>query len=522
MPRRRRKGRIYWRERGSDRRAYADFRDYADVGGKREPLVPRGARIATSDSAVAEALVADRLKELQERRRNKNILGVERQSTLKEFAAHHLLQKARSGNVTDAWLHTAEMHLRAVVEFFGGPVDLRVIDPPAVGRFVQWLAMQPSGRGQACPECGTRGTSARNSRDPLQWTCGKCQEQGREVMWHVSGLSPSTQRKYINTLSNLYRRAASEGYVLPGYNPVAAMLDKPTDGRKEARWLEVHEAALLLEAARPRPPAPSDFAEVAHPRKRAFLVALAQTGTRAKAAELAGVDPTLIYTPTWREDEQFQRAVARCSTRPRADLAIPREQLHAITATFLLTGGRKAEVLGLAVEDVSFDRRTVTFRPHPWRRLKTRTSHRTVPLWPQLEEILRGYIFGGHGPRPGGLLFPSTRAEEPQPIKDLRKALDAVAERAGWAKGEIRTKMFRHTYCAARLQTLDHGAPISPFTVAREMGHGGQALVDRVYGHLGDVRHRSDAVEYRAEQHREKLGERLEAIDMTISSRILP
>ena len=82
-------------------------------------------------------------------------------------------------------------------------------------------------------------------------------------------------------------------------------------------------------------------------------------------------------------------------------------------------------------------------------------------------------------------------------VVELRKQLDAVAERAGWTAGEIRSKAFRHTYCAARLQTLDAGAPISPYTVAREMGHGGMALVNRVYGHLGTVRHRGEHVEYR-------------------------
>lgn len=56
---------------------------------------------------------------------------------------------------------------------------------------------------------------------------------------------------------------------------------------------------------------------------------------------------------------------------------------------FLLTGGRKSEVFGLAIDDVNVERKTITFRPHPWRRLKTLTSHRVVPLWPQLEKILR-------------------------------------------------------------------------------------------------------------------------------------
>ena len=44
------------------------------------------------------------------------------------------------------------------------------------------------------------------------------------------------------------------------------------------------------------------------------------------------------------------------------------------------------------------------------------------------------------------------------------------------------------------------------YTVARDMGNGGEAMVRRVYGHLGQARHRSEAVEYRVEQHAAKLG----------------
>jgi integrase len=222
------------------------------------------------------------------------------------------------------------------------------------------------------------------------------------------------------------------------------MMEKPTARRKVAAWLEVHEAALFLEAAR-------------------------------------------TYKPK------------------RDDIAIP--NLYEIIATFLLTGGRQAEVLGLETADVSFDRGIVTFRVHAHRRLKTGTSFRSVPLWPQLAEILRAYVFGEAGPA-GRLLFPASRTDKEQPVTDIRKALDAVGKCAGWKPGEIRTKMFRHTYCAARLQTLDHGAPVPTFTVARELGHGGTSLVERVYGHLGTVRHRSEAVEYRVEQHREALGDR--------------
>jgi hypothetical protein len=32
---------------------------------------------------------------------------------------------------------------------------------------------------------------------------------------------------------------------------------------------------------------------------------------------------------------------------------------------------------------------------------------------------------------------------------------------------------------------------------------------DRVYGHIGELRHRSECVEYRVDQHEERLGDRL-------------
>lgn len=39
------------------------------------------------------------------------------------------------------------------------------------------------------------------------------------------------------------------------------------------------------------------------------------------------------------------------------------------------------------------------------------------------------------------------------------------------------------------------------------MGHGGTSLVDRVYGHLGEHRHRSEEVEFRIKNHEEELEE---------------
>ena len=132
------------------------------------------------------------------------------------------------------------------------------------------------------------------------------------------------------------------------------------------------------------------------------------------------------------------------------------------------------------------------------RRLKNTYRHRDVPLWPQLREILEAYL-EERSPDSNELLFPSPRTGGM--VSDIRKTLDAIAVRAGWKPGEIRTKLFRKTYCAARLQTLDNGAPVSEFTVTREMGHSSPAMVRAIYGQLGTIRHRSEVVEYRVSQH---------------------
>jgi len=395
---------IYYRDRGGARRAYADLREYADVGGKREPLVAPGEKLATSDPATAQELLARRIKELDALRRGRVLHGLAGQATLEAFASVHLEAKAKSAKVTDAWLELSERHLDRAVEHFGATRDLASI----------------------------------TTTDVRGW-CERLQAEG---------LSGGTVRHHLNALSNLYARARAERVVPSGYDPVGDLQDKPVARRVEARWLEVPDAALLLEAARRYRPAPK------------------------------GGRPPLPFA-------------------------------HELVATFLLTGGRESEVLGVEVADVSLDRGVVTFRPNAWRRLKTSTSHRSVPLWPQLRAILERHL--AERP-PSRLLFPSYRTGTEAMVTDFHKLLDAVAVRAGWKPGEIRSKMFRHTYCAARLQTLDQGAPVSVYTVAKELGHGGETMVRRVYGHLGQVRHRSEFVEYRVEQHAAKLGERLTAL----------
>jgi integrase len=397
--------RVYWR----DGRAYGDFRDYHDVEGKRERLIVKGEKLATQDPVVAGLLASARLRDLEDARRNRGVTG-RVGVPLATYAASHLAKKDKSRKVTRAWVDQSCLFLQRAVEFFGEGRDIGSITVEDVQAYTEHL------------------TTATNA--------------------HGRPFSPGTQRHVLNALSNLYRRAQSESKVGVGYNPVASMMDKPSGVKREARWLEVHQAALLLEAARTLPSDPG-----------------------------------------------------------HAD-GLPAATAHALVATFLLTGGRSAEVLGLEVADVSFDRSTVTFRVHEERpRFKTPRSARVVPLHPQLREILAPYIFGRP---PSRLLFPSYITGKEAMLKEWRGTLDRVAARAGWQKGEIRSKMFRHTFCAARLQTLDNGAPVSAYTVSREMGHGSQKMVEDVYSHLGAVRHRSDVLEYRIEPFAEVLKEQLD------------
>ena len=405
--RKRSRARIYWRTRSNEPpRAWGDFREWARQGGKREPLVAPGQTRATSDPIVAQELFAKRLRELGEARENDTTAEpVRKKPTIAEVVKEHIAAREKDGHVTEGWVEAGGVFLGRAVAFFGEARRLGAITPDHVLEWIENLRAMQTKRGRA--------------------------------------LTEGSIRHHINALSSLYRRAQRRRYVAPGYNPVA-LLDrdeKPQAPKTETRFLEVPEAALLLEAAR-------------------------------------------TYVVKKHE--------------PEMALAYP------LIATFLLTGGRAKEVLGLRVEDVSTDRQTVTFRPnefHEGQRLKTKGSARVVPLVPQLQEILQP-LLDRRAIEGGTLLFRSPHLTDREaPITDLRDLLDRVAVRAGWQDDEIRTRLFRVTYATARLQTLDRGAPVSPWTVEKELGHGSREMLEEVYGRLGQVRHRSDVVEYRVEQH---------------------
>ena len=429
-------GRIYTRERGGTVRYYGDFRDFKALGGKQEALCPPGSSRATTDLTVARRLVGARLKELQ--RRQKNSLPTTTHLTFDDLVVHHLEKKAVVEGRTVQWLGNVQVHLEAAAAFFGHERALVSITREDIGNYVLHLCKLPNGRGGV--------------------------------------MSAQSVTHYLNSLSDLMEEAILKGEIQS--NPVTGA-KRPRINKTLTPWLEQDESVTILRYA---------FCE-------------------------------------WQPS--------------RADLAIP--HLPYLLALYFYTGLRETEATGLLISDINFDRSTIRVEQNMFRRLKTPTSERVVPFFPHLRELLSEYLNSETRPR-GPLLFPSLEGPD-RMITDIRKFLDqmpmperlirpvtpkehaaeekrrasAIARLEGRRRGpkpteslqellepipstvvcSLRTKMIRHTYCTARLQTLDRGEPIAPFTVARELGHRDTKMIDKVYAHLGNFRARGEHVDFR-------------------------
>ena len=262
-------------------------------------------------------------------------------------------------------------------------------------------------------------------------------------------LGPQTVIHYLNALSKLYSTASKGRYVPAGYNPVSEA-KRPKLPTKEAPWLTVVEAAAVLETAR-----------------------------RLYGDHSSGSVPFM----------------------------------YELVATLLLTGADLGPVRTMRIKDVDFEGRRIHIPLHTEDRagLKTEYREREIPLWDQLAEILKPYVKWRKTNLPGGrLLFPEPRGDggpkhkdfSTDPLKRTQAAVEAgygaeffadAAERIGRSAFKLRSKCFRHSYCAARLRTYEETrdsasgrivwVAVPKDTVAREMGHGGHDMVNNRYGH---------------------------------------
>lgn len=442
MAREKQRDRVYLK----GNRFYADFRDYADVGGTLTALIPTGQRMATKNRDEANLVATEHLRRLEAARHGRAFGGVAALTTLAEASMTFLLETANEAGAPEAaWMAQCERHLRAACLVLGDARDPSTIHVADVKKFDTYLATTP---------LVLTGAPGRRGRAP------------------AAGLEDGTRRQYLNTLSKLFSWMRLNGMVPLGHNPVADMKGKPTWIALERDFLEVTEVGLYLHAASLYKP------ERAH-------------GLRYAHALIA----VYVYCGL-RESEAYQLRVADVNLR-RSTIEIRWEAPR-----------RREPTDGLDAVHIGTPS-GMTGRKAKKRRLKNRGSVRTLPIPPELQCILEAYLTGPDRPR-GELLFPTPApvgSDHEAMLTDTRKTLEEVARvahriapddmKARFAEPELfRTLLFRHTFCAARLQCVDNGMPISRETVQYEMGHGSKAMIDRVYKHLGRIRHRSEHVEY--------------------------
>ena len=269
-----------------------------------------------------------------------------------------------------------------------------------------------------------------------------------------SSILPCTVRNEFYALSGVFEQAKK--WKLTTHNPVADISNKSSGkSTPEAVWLNSDQAARLLDAA-------------------------ARLDSKTQWAK--------NVVTTYRDERV--RGCSGCKP-PKWVYAVARRYAHceALIATFLYTGGRLSEVLGLEVKGVLLDERRIWFRPNCHRALKRRHHKRRVQLWRPLADTLRHHIATLDDQ--GGLLFPGLTDRM---MDEITKPFSRCVREAG-LQSEFATMgrrlnrhSLRHTYATRLLRTVvrsEDGSRVerSAYSVARQLGHRTSYLVETVYAH---------------------------------------
>lgn len=185
-------------------------------------------------------------------------------------------------------------------------------------------------------------------------------------------------------------------------------------------------------------------------------------------------------------------------------LVRPQSALHhgpQALAVMLLAGLRLKECRGLLVGDVDWQQKQIHVQKNTHRRIKSKKARRWVPIFPQLEGLLRPYwneraeVAG-----PDALLFPGGTSDETgdrmMSTDGWRGLLDRLCEVIG-VKRYVQHEL-RHTFITHALRLTPGGMPISPGLVREWSGHASEQVQD-IYTHQlkrGVVR-LGEHVEYR-------------------------
>lgn len=182
-------------------RAYAELGGWAAWGGRRqEPLRGNGEKYATDNPHTAAILLAQRIRELRERRAAEEAAAVAEPvpTSIASFIGYHLACKAQvvgRRGPSERELNLLRTRLIHAGKFFlrQGVRDLRELTCGVVVAYIEHLQEEVgNARGHA----------------------------GRRVDY----LSPATQRKYLMALSNMLKRARSKGVIRTNF--LADLLDE--------------------------------------------------------------------------------------------------------------------------------------------------------------------------------------------------------------------------------------------------------------------------------------------------------
>jgi integrase len=279
-------------------------------------------------------------------------------------------------------------------------------------------------------------------------------------------ISPRTLKNELSALSTLYERAIKWG--LTGSNPVRHVTNRPTSRQlAPATWLTRTEGARLLDAA-----------------------ARLDAETRLAAERVADYK------------RQGRRPYHGCALPPKTFAAARRfPHCEALIATYLYTGGRLMEVLGLDIGDLDFANRRIRFKKNHHRELKKAHHNRKVPFWRPLRDILRHYLEDtGRTATTSGLLFTSRKGAT---MKGFATAYARCLAEAGLITPgrRITRHTLRHTFATLMLCTVvrtEEGgwAERSSNSVKNLLGHRTTKLIETTYGHDTDGVRRSKHLSY--------------------------
>jgi integrase len=175
-------------------------------------------------------------------------------------------------------------------------------------------------------------------------------------------------------------------------------------------------------------------------------------------------------------------------TREQATLIIDeaREPFKTIFSLAWMTGMRAGELLALTLDDLNFDRKTISVNKaaddttREIRQPKTAGSIALLPMPSALEDVLRNYIQRIWKPNKSGILFPSKKDGKPRTRKNVVvNGLKPILRKLGIPSENTGLHAFRHGLAT---ELVDNSVPVT--VLQSQLRHADVRTSLKVYAHL--------------------------------------